>query len=162
MTDNDEFKIPGEYYAKPNNNINLDWMNDKDGYEETAEEAGADYMKGKNDNELELIKDFITKINNVSINNKNKAGNEFRKLKQKVTNDRLGQDLIKDLERYMFGEDIESIEQEEKFEESVAEMVKTKPRKQDALSSLPKKDYSEEAADHLKFMEEKEKGQKGI
>ena len=121
MIDNDEFKIPGEYYAKPNNNINLDWMNDKDGYEEIAEETGADYMKGKNDNELELIKNFISKINNGSINNKNKAGNEFRKLKQKVTNDRLRQDLIKDLERYMFGEDIESIEPEEKFEESVAE-----------------------------------------
>ena len=55
MIDNDEFTIPGEYYAKPNNNINLDWMNDKDGYEETAEEVGANYMKGKNDNELELI-----------------------------------------------------------------------------------------------------------
>ena len=160
MIDNDEFKIPGEYYAKPNNNINLDWMNDKDGYEETAEEAGADYMKGKNDNELELIKNFISKINNGSINNKNKAGNEFRKLKQKVTNDRLRQDLIKDLERYMFGEDIESIEPEEKFEESVAERVKTKPRKQNASSSLPKKDYSEEAADYLKYMEEQEKGQK--
>ena len=55
MIDNYEFKIPGEYYAKPNNNINLDWMNDKDGYDETAEEADADYMKGKKDNELELI-----------------------------------------------------------------------------------------------------------
>ena len=109
MIDNDEFKIPGEYYAKPNN-INLDWMNDNYGNEETAEEAGADYMKGKNDNELELIKNFITKINNGSINNKNKAENQFRKLKRKVTNDRLRQDLIKDLERYMFGEDIESIE----------------------------------------------------
>ena len=160
MIDNDEFKIPGEYYAKPNNNINLDWMNDKDGYKETAEAAGADYMKGNNDNELKLIKDFITKINNDSINNKNKAGNEFRKLKQKVTNDRLRQDLIKDLQRYMFGEDLKSIEPEEKFEESVAEGVKTKPRKQDALSSLPKKGYSEEAADHLKYMEEQEKGQK--
>ena len=127
MIDNDEFKIPGEYYAKPNNNINLDWMNDKDGYEETAEEADSVYMKGNNDNELKLIKDFVTKINNGSINNKNKAGNEFRKLKQKVTNDRLRQDLIKDLEIYMFGEDIESIEPEEKFEESVAERVKTKP-----------------------------------
>ena len=52
MIDNDEFKIPGECYAKPNNNINLDWINDKDGYIQTAEEAGADYMKGKNDNEL--------------------------------------------------------------------------------------------------------------
>ena len=159
MIDNDEFKTSGEYYAKPNNNINLDWMNDKDGYEETAEEAGADYMKGKNDNELELIKNFISKING-SINNKNKAGNEFRKLKQKVTNDRLRQDLIKDLERYIFGEDLESIEPEEKFEESVAERVKTKSRKQNASSSLPKKDYSEEAADYLKYMEEQEKGQK--
>ena len=26
MVDNDEFKIPGEYYARPNNNVDLDWM----------------------------------------------------------------------------------------------------------------------------------------
>ena len=106
MIDNDEFKIPGEYYAKPNNNINLDWINDKDGYEKTAEEVDADYIKGKNDNELKLIKKFITKINNGTINNKNKAGNEFRKLKQKVTNDTLRQELIKNLERDLFGEDL--------------------------------------------------------
>ena len=111
MIDNDEFKIPGEYYVKPN--INLDWMNDKVRYEETAEEAYTDYMKRNNDNELNLIKDFITKINNGAIN-KYKAGNEFRKLKQKVTDSILRRDLIKDLERYMFGEDIESIEPKEK------------------------------------------------
>ena len=99
MIDNDEFKIPGEYYAKPNNNINLDWINDKDEYEETAEEVDADYIKGKNNNELKLIKNFITKANNGTINNKNKAGNEFRKLKQKVTNDILRQGLIKNLEK---------------------------------------------------------------
>ena len=63
MIDNNEFVIPGEYNAKLNNNIDLDWMIDKDGYEETGEEADSDYMKGKNDNELKLIKDFITKIN---------------------------------------------------------------------------------------------------
>ena len=158
MIDNDEFKIPGEYCAKPNNTINLDWMNDKIGYEETAEKADSVYMKGKNDNELKLIKDFITKINNGTINNKNKAGNEFRKLKQKVTNDRLRKDLIKDLERYMFGEDIESIEPEEKYDESIAERVKI--RKQNAPSSPPQKDYSEEAADYLKYIEEQEKVQK--
>ena len=61
MIDYDEFKIPGEYYTKPNNNIDLSWMIDKDGYEEIAEEAGAYHMKNKNDNELKLIKDFITK-----------------------------------------------------------------------------------------------------
>ena len=152
MTDNDEFKMPGEYYARPNNNVDLDWMNDKIRYEETAEEADTDYMKGNNDNELKLIKDFITKINNNTINNKNKAGNEFRKLNQKVTNDRLRQDLMKDLERYIFGEDLESIEPEEEYEESIAERVKT--RKQNAPSRSSKKDYSAEAADYLKYMEE--------
>ena len=134
-------------------------MNDKIRSEETAEEADTDYMKGNNDNELKLIKDFVTKINNGTIN-KNNAGNEFRKLKQKVTNDRLRQDLIKDLERYIFGEDIEP---EEKYEKSIAERVKT--RKQNtqitfAPSSPPKKDYSAETADYLKHMEEQEKGQK--
>ena len=123
MIDNDEFKIPGEYYAKPNNNINLNWMIEKDGYKETAEGGEADYMKGTNDNELKLIKDFITKINNGVINNKNKARNKFRELKQKVTNGRLRQDLTKYLERYLFGEDIEP---EEGYEESIAERVKTR------------------------------------
>ena len=107
MIDNNEFVIPGEYNAKPNNNIDLDWIIDKDGYEETAEKADAYYMKGKNDNELKLIKDFTTKINNGTINNKNKTGNEFKKLKQKVANDILRQDLIKYLEKYLFGEYIE-------------------------------------------------------
>ena len=123
LINDDNFRIPGKYYAKPIANINIDWMIDKDGYKQTAEEADSDYMKGNNDNELKLIKDFITKINNGVINNKNKAGNEFRKLKQKVTNDRLRQDLIKDLERYLFGEDIEL---EEEYEESIAEKVKTR------------------------------------
>ena len=58
-------------------------MNDKIRYEETAEEADTVYIKGNKD-ELKSIKDFITKINNGTIN-KNNAGNEFRKLKQKVT-----------------------------------------------------------------------------
>ena len=115
MIDNNKFVIPGEYNAKPNVNIDLDWMIDKDGYEEIAEEVDSDYMKGKNDNKLKLIKDFITKINNGTINNKNKAGNEFRKLKQKVTNDILRQDLIKYLEKYLFGEDIEPKEKYEKI-----------------------------------------------
>ena len=120
-------------------------------------------MKGKSDNELKLIKDFITKINNGTINNKNKAGNEFRKLKQKVTNYNLKYDLIKELEKDLFGEDIESIEPEEKYEESIAERVKARRQSTQrtfAPSNPPKKDYSAETADHLKYMEEQEKGQK--
>ena len=45
MIDNDEFKIPKKYYTRPNDNVNLDWINDKIGYEETAEEADSVYMK---------------------------------------------------------------------------------------------------------------------
>ena len=162
MIDNDEFKIPKKYYVGPNKNVNLDWMNDEIGYEETAEEADSVYMKGKNDNELKLIKDFITKINNGSINNKNKAGNEFRKLKQKVTNDRLRQDLIKDLERYIFGEDLESIEPEEKYQECIEERVKKRQdtQKISAPSSPSKIDSSKATADYLEYIEERKKGQK--
>ena len=76
-----------------------------------------DYIKGKNDNELELIKNFITKINNVTINNKNKAENKLKKFKKKVTNDTLRLEIIKNLEKDLF---------EEKYEESIAEMVRTR------------------------------------
>ena len=83
-------------------------------------------MKKYNNYELELKKDFINKINNGTVNNKNTAANEFRKLKQKVASDRLRQDLIKYLEIYLFGEDIESIEPEKEYEESIAERVETR------------------------------------
>ena len=116
-------------------------------------------MKRKNDNELKLIKDFITKINSGTINNKIKARNEFKKLKQKVTNDILRQDLIKYLEKYLFGEDIES---EEKYEESTAQRVKTRKDTQRtfAPSSPPKEDYSAETDEYLKYLEEQEKDRK--
>ena len=158
MIDNGEFKIPGEYYAKSNNNINLSWIDDIEGYEETAEEAGKHYVKGNNDNELKLIKDFISKINNSVINNKNKAGNEFRKLKQKVTNDRLRQDVIKDLERYLFGENVENIEPEKEYEESMAERVKTrrqnKETDRDTQRTFAMPYNTDEAEEFLKSMKE--------
>ena len=163
MIVNNEFIIPEEYIFKPNNNVDLDWMINKNGFEKISEEVGKYYMKGRSDNELKLIKDFITKINNGTINNKNKAGNEFRKLKQKAINYNLRYDLIKELEKDFFGEDIESIEPEEKYEESIAERVKTRRQNTQrtfAPSSPPKKDYSEETANFLKYMEEEKKGQK--
>ena len=163
MIENNEFIIPEEYIFKPNNNVDLDWMINKDVFEVISEEARKYYMKGKNDNELKLITDFITKINNGTINNKNKAGNEFRKLKQKVTNYNLRHDLIKDLERDLLGEDIESNEPEEKYKESIAERVKRRRQNTQrtfAPSNPPKKDYSEETANFFKYMEEEKKGQK--
>ena len=169
MINDDNFRIPGKYYAKPIANINLDWMIDKSGYKQTAEEAGADYIKGKSDNGLELIKDFINKINNGVINNKNKAGNELRELKQKVTNNILRQNLIEDLERYLFGKNLENIEPEEKYEENIAERVKTRRQNKEtdrdtqrtfAPSSPPKRDYFAETNEYLKYMEEQEKYRK--
>ena len=50
--------------------------------------------------------------------------------------------------------------EEEKFEQGIAERVKTRPRKQNASSSLPKKDYSEEAADFLEHMKKEKEYQK--
>ena len=56
----------------------------------------------------------------------------------------------------MFGEDIES---EEKYEESIAERVKTRrdTQKTFAPSSPPKKDYSAETDEYLKYTEEKKR-----
>ena len=107
-------------------------------------------MKGNNDKELKIIKDFITKINDGKINESN-AASEFKKLKQKVNNDKLKHDLVKYLEKRLFGEDIESIEPEEKYEESIAERVK-KQKRQDtqktfAPSSPSKMDYSKATPD---------------
>ena len=47
LINNDEIIIPEKYKVKPNNNVDLDWMNDKDGYEETAEGVVTKYMKKK-------------------------------------------------------------------------------------------------------------------
>ena len=145
LIDDDSLRVLGEYYAKPLNNADLSWMKDEYLYKEAAEEAGSDYMNGKNDNELKLIKDFITKINNGKINNKNNVAGEFRKLKQKVTNDRLRKDLIKDLEKSLFGNDLENIE------------PKDNKKRTFALPSPPKEDYSAETNKYLKYLEEQEK-----
>ena len=71
----------------------------------------------------------------------------------------LRQELIKDLERYLFGEDIKS---KEKYEESIAERVKTRKDTQRtfAPSSPPKEEYSAETNEYLKYLEEQEKDRK--
>ena len=51
MIVNNELIIPEKYIFKSNNNVDLDWMINKDGFEETTEEARKYYMKGKNDDE---------------------------------------------------------------------------------------------------------------
>ena len=62
----------------------------------------------------------------------------------------------------MFGEDVESIEPEEKYEESIAERVKTRRQntQRTFAPSSPAKDYSAETDEHLKSMKEQKRGQK--
>ena len=71
----------------------------------------------------------------------------------------------------MFGEDIENIEPEEEYEESIAERVKTRRQNKEtdrdtqrtfAPSSPPKEDYSAETDEYLKYMEEQEKDRKNL
>ena len=45
MINNDEFKIPGEYYAKPNNNIDLSWINYPDVYKEIEKQIQITLLK---------------------------------------------------------------------------------------------------------------------
>ena len=160
---NNNLRIPGQYYAKPLDNTNLSWIKNRDEYEHVADEAGSDYVKGNNDKELKIIKDFITKINNGKINESN-AASEFKKLKQKVNNDKLKHDLVKYLEKSLFGEGIESIEPEKKHEKSIAERVK-KQKRQDtqktfAPSSPSKIDSSKATADFLEYMKKEKESQK--
>ena len=111
-------------------------------------------MKGNKDKELKIIKDFTTKINNGKINESN-AASEFKKLKQKVNNDKLKNDLE---------ENSESIEPEEKFQESIAERVKKQKRedkqKTFASSSPSKIDSSKATANFLEYMKKEKEGQK--
>ena len=46
LIDDDNFRVPGKYYAKPVSNIDLSWINDIEGYREVGREVGAEYMKG--------------------------------------------------------------------------------------------------------------------
>ena len=45
LIDNDNLRIPGQYYAKPLDNTNLSWIKNKDEYEHVADDAGSDYVK---------------------------------------------------------------------------------------------------------------------
>ena len=49
LIDDDNFRVPRKYYAKPLGNIDLSLINDIEGYENTTKEAGAHYAKGNNE-----------------------------------------------------------------------------------------------------------------
>ena len=70
--------------------------------------------------EITQIKHSLNKINKGNINDKEKAYDEFKKLKEKLNNKVLSHRVLKDLKLAIFGHNYE----ESKYEECIAERVK--------------------------------------
>ena len=47
LINNDNLRIPEQYYAKPLNNTNLTWIKNKDEYKYIADEAGSVIIKNE-------------------------------------------------------------------------------------------------------------------
>ena len=47
--DNDRTRLPGKYDANPISKVNISWINDGGDYEAVADDVGADYARGYND-----------------------------------------------------------------------------------------------------------------
>ena len=82
----------------------------------------ARYNKDKHSNELESIQNFLDNIINKYFKNKKDALEEFKTIKNNVKSKNL-KDIVKELERAIFGYDYDNNE-EPKYEESIAERPK--------------------------------------
>ena len=117
-------------------NIDLSWMYNLQLYDKISQDVFARYNKDKHSNELLSIKNFLDNITNEYIKNKKDALEEFKTVKNNVKNENL-KDIVKELERAIFGYDYDDNE-EPKYEESIAE--RTKMRRQN--KETDKKDAS--------------------
>ena len=116
--------------------IDLSWMYNPQLYDEISQNVFARYNKDKHSNELESIQNFLDNITNEYIKNKKDALEEFKTVKNNVKSENL-KDIVKELERAIFGYDYDDNE-EPKYEESIAE--RTKMRRQN--KETDKKDAS--------------------
>ena len=108
-------------------NIDLSWMYNPQLYDKISQDVVARYNKDKHSNELESIQTFLDNITNEYIKNKKDALEEFKAVKNNVKSENL-KDIVKELERAIFGYDYDNDNQEPKYEESIAE--RTKMRRQ--------------------------------
>ena len=114
-------------------NIDLAWMYNPQLYDEISQDVFARYNKVKHSNKLESIQTFLDNITKEYIKNKKDALEEFKTVKNNVKSD-----IVKELERAIFGYDYDDDNEEPKYEESIAE--RTKMRRQNKESD--KKDAS--------------------
>ena len=118
-------------------NIDLPWMYNPQLYDEVSQDAADRYNKDKHSNELVSIQNFLDSITNEYIKNKKDALKKFKTVKNNVKSENL-KDIVKELERAIFGYDYDDDNEEPKYEESIAE--RTKMRRQN--NETDKKDAS--------------------
>ena len=117
-------------------NIDLSWMYNPQLCDKISHVV-ATYNKDKHSNELLSIQTFLDNITNQYIKNKKDALEEFKTVKNNVKSENL-KDIVKELERAIFGYDYDDDNEEPKYEESIAE--RTEMRRQN--KETDKKDAS--------------------
>ena len=103
--------------------IDLSWMYNLQLYDKISQEVVARYNKDKHSNELLSIQTFLDNITNEYIKNKKDALEEFRTVKNNVKSENL-KDIVKELERTIYGYDYNDDNEELKYEERIAEGTK--------------------------------------
>ena len=83
--------------------IDLSWMNDLQLYKKIASEVFSRYNGDKNSFELFTLRTFIDNINNKRVKNKKDAREEIKNVKKNVKSEAL-KEIVKDLERAIFGD----------------------------------------------------------
>ena len=91
-------------------------------YEDVNDDAQARYCSDKDSDELLRIQMFLSEINDGSINNKKDARKKIRAIKENANSEAL-KEIVKNLEQAIFGYD-----EEDNYQESIGERVKTKGR----------------------------------
>ena len=104
-------------------NIDLPWMYNSQLYDEISQDVLARYNKDKHSNELKSIQTFLDGVTNEHIKNKKDSLEEFKTLKNNVKSKNL-KDIVKELQRTIFGYDYDDDNEEPKYEESIAERTK--------------------------------------
>ena len=106
-------------------------------YDEISQDVADRYNKDKHSNELLSVQNFLDSITNNYIKNKKDALEKFKTIKNNVKSENL-KDIVKKLERAIFGYDYDNDNEEPKYEKSIAE--RTKMRRQN--KETDKKDES--------------------
>ena len=104
-------------------NINLSCLYNPQLYDEISQDVVSKYKKDKHSNELPSIQNFLDNITNEYIKNKEDTLENFKTLKNNVKSDNL-KGIVRELERAIFGYDYDDDNEEQKYEESIAERIK--------------------------------------